>query len=301
MNIIKNRIFFYSISGTLTLCAFAALFLWGLKPGIDFVGGSLMEIEFVGDRVNLKSVQEAFYSSGITTVATQRIGEKGYMFRFRNISEDEHRVLATKLSGNAQNSDSVFVEKRFNTIGPAIGRELQASSYKAIALVLVFILVYVAWAFRKVSDPVSSWKYGAVAIITLLHDVSIPVGVFAYLGHFFGVEIDMLFISGILTILGFSVHDTIVVFDRIREKLLREKARGLFEDIVERSVKETIVRSINTSLTAIVALTAVFFFGGETTRFMSLLLIIGMAVGVYSSIFIASPLLVSFERIKKRA
>ncbi|MEK7636311.1 MAG: protein translocase subunit SecF [Patescibacteria group bacterium] len=301
MNIIKNRKFFYCISGALTFLAFVAFFLWGLKPGIDFIGGSLMEIEFIEDRANPESIQTAFRDAGIATVVVQGAGEKGYMLRFRNISEDEHHVLTAKLSGNSKNPDSVFMEKRFNTIGPAIGRELQTSSYKAIALVLVFILLYVAWAFRRVSEPVSSWKYGIVAIITLLHDISIPIGVFAYLGHFFGVEIDMLFISGILTILGFSVHDTIVVFDRIREKLLTEKDHGSFEDIVERSVKETIVRSINTSLTVIVALTAVFFFGGDTTRFMSLLLIIGMAVGVYSSIFIASPLLVSFERIKKRA
>ena len=300
MNIVNNRKFFYSLSSALILLSLIALFLWGLKPGIDFTGGSGLEVEFINERLPAEEIERAYGNAGIGTVTLQNIGERGALMRFRAISDDEHRILVRQLSRNADDPASVFVEKRFTTVGPAIGQELRWSSYKALSLVLLFILFYVAWAFRKVSKPVSSWKYGVVAIIALIHDVTLPIGFFAYLGQFWGVEIDMLFISGLLTILGFSVHDTIVVFDRIREKLLKERG-ALFEDIVERSVQETIVRSIITSLTAVIALSSVFFFGGETTRFMSLLLIFGMVIGVYTTVFIAGSLLVSLEKFGKRA
>ena len=167
----------------------------------------------------------------------------------------------------------------------------------AVVLALVFIILYVAWAFRHVSKPVSSWKYGVAAIVALFHDVVIPLGIFSALGHFKGVEIDTLFITAILTILGFSVHDTIVVFDRIRENLRKLKQSEQFDVTVNRSINETLARSINTSFTVLLVLLAVFFWGGETTHYFTLALMLGVIFGTYSSIFIASPVVVIWNRI----
>jgi preprotein translocase subunit SecF len=190
-------------------------------------------------------------------------------------------------------------ELRFESIGPAIGAELRTKAMWSLILVLVAIAVYVAYAFRKVSRPVASWKYGLITLIAaLLHDVLIPLGVFAVLGKVFLVEINSAFIAAILTILGFSVHDTIVVFDRIRENLL--KTGGAFHEIVERSVNETLARSINTTITTLLPLFAIFFWGGETLKYFALALIIGLVAGTYSSIFLASPLLVVFQKKSSR-
>lgn len=300
MGIVKNRKIFYMISGALFAVSIAAWLFWGLKLGIDFTGGSAMEVEFVSQRPPLDTISKAFYDAGIGSVAVQGMGEKGILARFRDISQTEHEILLKKLSQNSTLPETVLVEKRFSSIGPAIGKELKQSSYRALALVLLFIMLYIAWAFRRVSRPISSWKYGVIAIAALLHDVFIPVGFFAFLGHFLGAEVDILFITALLTILGFSVHDTIVVFDRIREKLSRQKKHADFEEVVGASVSETITRSINTSLSTVIALTAVFFLGGETTKYFSLLLIVGIIAGTYSSICIASPLLVSLEKFQRK-
>ena len=190
-------------------------------------------------------------------------------------------------------------ELRFDTIGPTIGRELKQKSLTAIAIAVIAILCYIAFAFRKVSYKISSWVYAGAAIIALAHDILIPTGVFAVLGHFYGVEIDVLFVSALLTVLGFSIHDTIVVFDRVRENLLRYPSLA-FDAVVERSIKETIARSINTSLTTVLVLVAVFFFGGSTVKYFSLALILGISFGTYSSIFVASPLLVTWMTWKQR-
>ena len=191
-----------------------------------------------------------------------------------------------------------MTEKSFSSVGPTIGNELKQKSYYAIALVLLAIVIYIAWAFRRVSRPVASWKYGVAAIIALLHDVIIPTGVFSALGHFLGYEVDVLFVTALLTVLGFSVHDTIVVFDRIRENLL--KREGSFEDIVNYSVNQTMTRSINTSATVMLVLLAVYFFGGESVRNFTLVLILGVFFGTYSSIFIASPILVVWHKLAGR-
>ena len=190
-------------------------------------------------------------------------------------------------------------EKRFESIGPVIGEEMKQRAYSAVAMVLLLIILYIAFAFRKVSRPVASWKYGVAAILALFHDVFIPTGIFAILGHYFGVEIDLLFVTGLLTILGFSVHDTIVVFDRIRENLRKGVAKN-FENTVNISINQTIVRSINTSLTVFLTLLAIYIFGGASTKYFSLLLMMGIFFGTYSSIFVASALLVDWEKWKKK-
>lgn len=274
--------------------------LFGLKLGIDFTGGSLLEIEFVSERLSLEEMQNRLNSLNLGQVLVQPTGEKGAFIRTKDISEETHQAMLRVLAGGKK-QDEVLRELRFESIGPTIGKELKRKSIYSILVVLCLIILYIAWAFRKVSKPVSSWKYGVVAVVALFHDVGIPVGIFSVLGRFWGIEVDTLFITALLTVLGFSVHDTIVVFDRIRENLAGAKRGELFEDVVERSIHQTFGRSLNTSLTVLLSLLAVFFFGGDSVRYFSLALMIGVVFGTYSSIFIASPLLVTWQLLTKKS
>ena len=263
-----------------------------------------MEVEFLGERPRLEEVKNALLNFDIGDIKIQPIGEKGFILRFKDIDEATHQQILFSLKNIRSDSGSSETalnaeEKRFNSIGPTIGRELQKRALVAVGAVIALIIIYIAWAFRHVSKPISSWKYGVVAVIALLHDVLIPTGVFAALGHFKGIEMDVLFITALLTILGFSVHDTIVVFDRTRENL-KKHIGATFEETVDISVRETVIRSINTSLTVLFVLSALFIFGGETTKFFSLTLIIGIFFGTYSSIFLASPILVSWNNWSQR-
>lgn len=278
------------------LGSIVAVALMGLKFGIDFTGGSLLEAGFTGVRPEISVLHETLKSAGFENVLIQPSGDKGIILRLRNIEESEHLNIINILR---QSSGGDIVEKRFDSIGPTIGAELKQKSATALAMAIVGIVLYIAWAFRHVSKPVSSWKYGIVAIIALIHDVVIPIGVFAFLGRFAGIEIDTLFITALLTILGFSVHDTIVVFDRIRENLRTQKTGEAFELTVNRSMNETLARSINTSLTVLIVVAAIFFLGAATTKWFSLALGLGIIFGTYSSIFIASPLLVVWHGLKK--
>ncbi len=196
-------------------------------------------------------------------------------------------------------SGSAPTIERQNTIGPVAGAELKSKAYKAIAVVVIMIVLFVTFAFRGVSKPVSSWKYGLATIIALAHDVIIPAGVFVFLGHYFGTEIDLLFVTGLLAILGYSVHDTIVVFDRVRENLKTSPSSESFADTVGKSVSQTFGRSINTSLTIFITLLALYLVGSPATKDFALLLMVGVIVGTYSSIFVASPLLVTFQKWQK--
>lgn len=276
-----------------------SIFYFGLKLGIDFTGGSLLEIEYNVNRTDINVLQEQAKIAGFENVSIQPTGEKGLIVKTKNLTEQEHQQLLQALG-------SELTEIRFDSIGPVIGKELAQKSLVAIILVVLMIILYIAFAFRKVSSGsprggrgVSSFKFGLMAVVALVHDVTAPVGVFAVLGKFFGVEIDILFITAILTVLGFSVHDTIVVFDRIRENLKKGIGNN-FEETVGLSVNQTIVRSINTSLTVLLVLLAIFFFGGETTKFFALALMIGVFFGTYSSIFLASPLLVTIFNFQQR-
>lgn len=269
--------------------SFLALALWGLKLGIDFTGGSLLEVEYSalgGPALGGKSSRPTI---NLPEVAVQPIGEKGLILRMPSINEAEHQVLLGELGKFGE-----FEEKQFTSIGPTIGAELKRKSVWAIILVLIMIVVYISWAFREVARPVQSWKYGVATLVALIHDVSIPAGVFAVLGRFYGVTADTLFVTALLTILGFSVHDTIVVFDRIRENLKKLGSREDFENVVETSLRQTIGRSINTSLTVMLVMLALYFFGGASTKLFALAILIGVFFGTYSSIFIASALLVTW-------
>lgn len=311
MNIIGHRIIFYSISGFLVLASIISLFVFGLAWGRDFTGGALWEIRYRENPPTPQELTEILRAKGEERARIQPTGNDGFIIRLPDISEERHQELFAILQG--EKKDSPLVEElRFDSIGPVVGAELKQKAFIALALAIIGIIFYIAWAFRKVSKPISSWLFGIIAIAALFHDIAIPVGVFAYLQ----VEIDMLFVSALLTILGFSVHDTIVVFDRVRENLRKGGPASLvslrsgpkqeqgggdsFEALVNRSVNETLTRSLNTSLTVVIVLAAVLFFGGESTFYFVLALLIGVVVGTYSSIFIASPLLVTIERLRRK-
>jgi len=282
---INYRKIFYIISGTLVLVSLAAFIVWGLKPAIDFTGGTLLEVEYKEIRPTMNIARDNVGALNFGNVQIQPIGDKGLLLRLRDITEPEHRALVAALGDVEQ--------KRFDSIGPIIGKELTRKAWMSIIFVILMIIIFIAWAFRKAGRPVSSWKYGVAAILALIHDVAIPVGIFCALGHFYNVEVDILFVTALLTILGFSVHDTIVVFDRVRENLKRG-AGDSFEDTVQRSLKQVRGRSIKTSSAILLVLLALFFFGGATTQYFSLTLVFGIIFGTYSSLFLASPFLVTW-------
>jgi preprotein translocase subunit SecF len=287
----------------------------GLNFGIDFTGGSLLEFEYTGKRPEISLVQDKVNNLAIGEYKLQPTGEQGYVLRTRDLEESERVGLIELLSFE---DSGELVEKRFNTVGPIIGDELKQKAYIAIGVVVLAIVLFIALSFRSVhtaprgirgespstklkaelGSP-SSWKYGLVAIVALIHDIIIPTGVFALLGLFLGAEVDILFVTALLAILGFSVNDTIVVFDRIRENLRlnqERKSKESFSQTVGKSLNQTFARSINTSITTLFVLLALLILGGETTRYFALTLSIGVIAGTYSSIFLASPLLVVLNK-----
>ena len=295
MWIINNRKIFYVISIILIVASFAALVFWGLKPGIDFTGGTLIEVSYPDgrpDQADITSILKDLDSS----VSARPAGEDSYIIRMKAINQNERVVIMNALNFNGTRE---VVEKTFDSIGPVLGVEALRKAVVSVILVIVGIVMFITFAFRKVSEPLSSWKYGIVAIVALIHDVIIPVGVFAILGHYLGYEVDTLFVTALLVILGFSVHDTIVGFDRVRENLSRLKRGKSFAEVVGESISQTFTRSINTSLTTLIALLVLYIFGGPATQHFSLALIIGIAAGTYSSIFVGSPLLVTIERWRR--
>lgn len=293
-NIVAKRKIFYGFSLVLISAGIFSTVFWGLHFGIDFRGGSLLEVEFLSGRPENQAIREKLSGLDIGEASVQPTRERGAMLRMKDLDEKKHQEVL-----NALNNLGPLEEKRFDSVGPVIGQELKQRALIAISVVLLLIVIYIAFAFRHVSRPVASWKYGLAAVVALFHDIFIPVGIFSILGHYFGVEIDLLFVTGLLTILGFSVHDTIVVFDRIRENLKKGAGQN-FEDTVNISINQTITRSINTSLTVFLALLAIYIFGGASTKYFSLLLMIGIFFGTYSSIFVASSLLVTSEHWRQK-
>ena len=276
----------------------ASLFIFGLRIGIDFKGGALTEVVYTGARPLQADLDSALRTLNLGEIFLQPTGDTGYIIKSRDLTQAEHDLILKTLSSDGKNA---LQEKSFNSIGPSVGKELTRKAVMAVILVSLAIICFIAFAFRKVSKPVSSWRYGIIAVITLLHDVAIPVGVFTLLSHFRGVEVDTLFVVAVLTVLGLSVSDTIVVFDRIRENL-KNKLNPSFSETVGRSLEQTYVRSICTSLSVILVLLSLFFFGPTSTKYFALMLTAGMFFGTYSSIFLAPPLLVLVEewQVKKQ-
>ena len=298
ITITKFRKLYFIFSGALIAASIFALAFWGLRLGIDFKGGSLLFGEFSQKTPSQEEILAIAKPLDLGELSVQPSGEREVILRFKEIDEAKHQQLLAGLN----KMGGGFQEKSFESIGPSIGRELSANAFKAIALVLVLIVAYIAIAFRKVSRPLASWKYGVAALIALFHDVIIPLGLFAVLGRFYDIEISSGFIAAILTVLGYSVHDSIIVFDRIRENLIKHQGKS-FDETIDKSVNQTFTRSLNTSLTVILVLLAIYFLGGESMKYIALVLMVGIGVGTYSSIFIGSTLLVSWSKFamqKKR-
>ncbi|MDH5442378.1 MAG: protein translocase subunit SecF [Candidatus Nomurabacteria bacterium] len=288
MFIINNKWWFVSFSAALVIVAIVATSIFGINFGVEFTGGTVTEVQYE-QRPNIEQITEAL--SGFDFSAqVQTLGDNAFVIRTRELSDADKQVLIASVQ--LEQADAQIV--RSNTIGPSVGRELQSKSWIAIVAVAILIILYVAFVFRRVSRPVSSWKYGTIAVVALLHDIIIPVGVFAILGW----EVGTLFIIGLLSILGLSVNDTIVVFDRVRERLGENagKIKEPFEKTVGFAIKQTIARSLNTSLTLLVVLLVLWFVGPESTKTLAVVLMIGTVVGTYSSIFLASPLLVDWQK-----
>ena len=290
MFIIKNKKIFIGISIALVVLSLLSLSIFGLKIGIDFKGGALTEVVYTDIRPEQADLYKSVETLNLGSILIQPTGDKGYLVKSSILNDVEHKNLLKVLSADNKNA---LTEVSFNSIGPSVGRELTRKAIVAIILVSLAIIFFIAFAFRKVSKPVSSWRYGFIAIVSLLHDVLIPVGLFVILSHYYGAEVDTLFLVAILTVLGLSVSDTIVIFDRIRENLKNDLSHKTnFHEIVGKSLEQSYVRSICTSLTVILVLLALFFFGPVSTKYFALMLTAGMFFGTYSSIFLASPLLV---------
>jgi len=303
LQIIKNRKYYYIVSGVLFLASILSLIAWGLKPGLDFTGGSLLELNFSNTRPQVAEVQQVLAPLNLGEVIVQPAGEKDVILKFKSVTEDEHQKIFNAIVGVFSPRGNAIRENRFESIGPVIGQELLNKAWWMLVIASLAIIAYIGFAFRKVSKPLASWKYGVSAILALVHDLVIVTGLFAILGHFAGVEVDGLFITALLTVMGFSVHDTIVVFDRTRENLSKFYT-GKFDEVVNDSVNQTLVRSINTSLTVLLVLLCLYILGGDTTKNFTLALLFGIFIGTYSSIFVASPIIVDWNnwdhRLKKK-
>lgn len=339
INVIKHRNIWFAISGVMFILSLVGFFGIGLKYGIDFTGGSLIELEFAqGQNITveqmngtLKKAEEkvnedvknqvtplsqntnrnATVNETGTGALTGNNGEiaelpkstvdigtpvivptsNGMTIRVKALDpythEEIRQTIATDFPGTT--------EKKFTTIGPTVGESLRQKALLSLSVMLIGMILFIAYAFRKVPKKISPWKFGVCAVIALLHDVIIPVGVFVLLGQLLHVEVESFFVTALLTVMGFSVHDTIVVFDRIRENLTYQKREETFADVAEKSVHQTFARSINTSLTALITLLFLFLFGSESTRWFVFTMLLGIGIGTYSSIFIASPLLVAWK------
>ncbi len=300
MFIIRNRNYFFALTGIIVALAIASLALFQLHESIDFTGGTLIQVLYPAGRPDALALEQSLNAAGFSGYSLREVGTNEYALRAGNLTADQRNNVQTIFS---QNDKNPVVVESLNEIGPTIGAELRSKSILAIALVLLCILLFIAFAFRKVSKPVSSWMYGLMAIVGLTTNVIVTTGFFAFLGHLTGAQVDTLFVTAVLTVLGFSVHDTIVVFDRVRENLRvnHEKNRKEnFEETAGRALNQTFVRSINTSLTVLLTLLALYFLGPQSTQTFALTLLVGIIAGTYSSIFLATPLLVEIERRRAR-
>jgi len=298
VNFLRYRKIYYIFSGILILGSLACLILFGLKLGIDFTGGSILELEFKTERPSNQEIRESLKEFDLGEIYIQPANEKGLILRMKDISEDVHQQIVQKLKGPTSGGyPGELEEKRFESIGSVIGRELKEKTKILIAISLLSIVFYIAIAFRKVQKPLSSWQYGIASLLILSHDILIPLGVFALLGRFYQVQLTIPIICAFLTIVGYAINNVVVVYDRLRENLLRGVSRDFvlgFEETANKAINQTLTRQLNTSLTTLFPLVAIFFLGGETLKYFALTLILGITAGTYSSIFLATPILVSW-------
>ncbi len=289
INIIDKRKYFYVFSLTLTMISLIMFLVWGLRLGRDFTGGTRLEVQFSQDVPSNQQLEEKLKDLNLRELTLQSSGNNSVVIQYT--ASDEN--LNNQVRGKLKELDQNYKEALAEFTGSSVSSQIKKNALMAVILANIGIGLFIAWAFRKVSHPVPSWQYGIGAVVALAHDVLITIGVFAFLGKFHNIEVGVPFIAALLTILGFSVHDTIVVYDRIRENLLKSSRKEEFETVVNKSLNETLHRSINTSFTVMIVLLAIVIFGGESIRYFAVALLVGIFFGTYSSIFIASALLVT--------
>ena len=295
LQIIQKRKYAYALSIVLTIVSIAMISVWGLKFGIDFKGGTLMELQFSKDPVpQVQEIEASLSELSLKSLTVQPTDNRGMLLRY--LASDE--AANEKVVAQLKTLDSDIKQLRTDFIGGSVSDQIKKNAFSGIVLSIIGIALYIAWAFRRVSGVVTSWEYGLGAVIALAHDIIIVIGLFAFLGRYYDIEVGVPFIAALLTILGYSVNDTIVVYDRVRENLMRSSRKEDFEMIVNRSLNETLGRSINTSMTVIITLVAIVIFGGESIRYFGVALLAGVAFGTYSSIYIASALLVTRYSMK---
>lgn len=287
MEIVKYSKIYFAFSGILTLVSLISLVVFGLKAGIDFTGGSILELNYQTERPSTQEIKEKLSALGLGEVSVQPTQEKGIILRMKDISEDTHQAILEKL-GETQ-------ELSFESVGPTIGQELKQKTKIVIALSLLAMVFYIALAFRQVSRQVKSWQYGIVSLIILSHDVLLPLGIFSILGKIYGIQITIPVIIALLTVVGYAINNVVVVFDRIRENILRRAAIS-FDGMVNAAINQTLVRQLNTSLTTLFPLIFIFLIGGDVLKYFALALIMGISFGTYSSIFLAGPILVVWQK-----
>ena len=285
MKWMKFRILFFAISLLFLIPGIFSLIKFGLKPSIDFSGGSLLELS-VPKEMNSSKIEETVEEKGFALSSIQSSGENAFLLKLEPIRREDVNLIISSFEGEETS------ELRFETVGPTLGKELIKKTIWAIILAAGFIMAYVAWQFKNA-------KFGICAILAMFHDTFILLGSFSLLGHFLGVEVDTLFVTAVLTILSFSVHDTVVVYDRIRESQ-KFASKDDFEQIANKAVTETLPRSLNNSLTIIFMLVALLLLGGQSIKFFTAALLIGTISGTYSSTFTAVPLLVVWTKIEEK-
>jgi len=292
---LKYRKIYFIFSGILILGSLCFLSIFGLKPGIEFTGGSILELEFKKERISNQEIQEKLADLNLGEIYIQPTGEKGVILRMRDIPEETHQKILEKLAG----SPGELNELRFESIGPVIGKELKEKTKIVVVLSLAAIVLYIAFSFRKIQRPISSWQYGLASLLALFHDILIPIGIFSILGKFYGIQITIPVIVALLTVLGYSINNTVVVFDRVRENLLK-RVGATYEETVNLALNQVLTRTLSTSLTTLFVLIAIFFLGGETLKYFALALILGIIAGTYSSLFLTSPILVSWLKWRRQ-
>jgi len=293
IDFLKYRKIYFTFSALLVLASLVCLGLFGLEPGIDFTGGSILEIEYEEERPTVEEVRELLHGV-VGQVFVQPTDSNGLIIRMGEIDDQTHRQV-TEILRQDYNGE----ELRFESIGPVIGRELREKTTIVIILSLLAIVLYIAFSFRRIQRPISSWQYGLASLLALFHDALIPLGIFAILGEFYSIQITIPVVVALLMVLGYSINNTVVVFDRIRENLLK-RTGTTFEETVNNSLTQTLARTLNTSLTTLFVLVAIFFFGGETLKYFALILILGIISGTYSSLFLVSPVLVAWLAWRKK-
>lgn len=285
LNLLKFKKVYFIFTGILVLACIFSLFTFGLKPGIDFTGGSILEVAYTKERPSNQEIRQQISDFNLGDVSVQPTGQKGVILRMPSMDETVHQEIISQL-GDVE-------EIRFESIGPTIGMELKSKTMTVAILSILAMVIYIAFAFRKVSHPVKSWQCGIITLLILVHDVLIPVSVFSLLGKLYDVQITIPVIVAFLTVVGYAINNVVVVFDRIRENLV--KRTGLsFMETVNNAINQTLTRQINTSLTTLFPLLFIYFLGGETLKYFALALIVGIVAGLYSSLFLVGPILVSW-------